>query len=226
MARRRGARTEGGLTPGSRAPEQLQFGRDVRPILAENCFACHGQQTRKAGLRLDTFEGATGVRKGRQAVVPGNLGASALVARILSTDEDERMPPPDSHRRLTTEQVALLRRWIDQGAAYEPHWAFMPPRRRPLPPMGTWARHPIGAFVLARLEAEGLTPARQAGPVAWLRRVSFDLTGLAPTIEDLDAFLADAGARGESAYGAGTLTRASPTACRCYAVTRTNPRPR
>ncbi len=187
------------------AAEPIRYGRDVRPILSEKCFHCHGQDKakRKAGLRLDTFEGATATRKdGAAAVVAGRPDESELVARILSIDEDKQMPPPDSHRRLTDEQKQILRQWVAQGGTYEPHWAFVSPARVPMPAVAQtgWVRRPTDAFVLARLEREGLKPSAETQPERWLRRASFDLTGLPPSLDELDAFLADVRRRGETAY--------------------------
>lgn len=175
------------------ADEAIRFGRDILPILSENCFHCHGPDSKKreADLRLDTFEGAT--RKESPAIVPGQSGASELVRRLVSQDPDEVMPPPKSNRKLTPHQVDLLRRWIDSGAPWGRHWAFEPPQR-PTPPAvqaSAWVRNPIDAFVLARLEQEGLAPSPEAPRATLLRRVSLDLTGLPPTPEELDAFLAD-----------------------------------
>ena len=175
------------------AQEPPRFNRDVRPILSDTCYACHGPDanTRKAGLRLDTAEGALA----EGAVVPGDAAASELVRRIISTDPDERMPPPESELSLTAEQIDTLTRWVAAGAAYEPHWSLVPPAAS-VPPAtvadpGGWVRDPIDTFVLQRLETEGLTPSPEADRETLLRRVSLDLTGLPPTIEEMDAFLAD-----------------------------------
>ena len=173
----------------------IQFNRDIRPILSDNCFHCHGFDSnhRKADLRLDTFEGATAPRKGRPAVVPGQPDASELWRRITATDPAERMPPPDSGHVLTAHQVELLRRWIAEGAPYQKHWAFEPPRRPPLPQVRQqdWARTPVDLFILARLEAAGLRPSPEAPRETLIRRVTLDLTGLPPTPAEVDAFLAD-----------------------------------
>jgi len=168
----------------------VDFARDVLPILAGNCFACHGpdEEQRAADLRLDTEDAAT-----EHAIVRGEAAASELIARIESTDDDVRMPPPETERELTAEQIELLRRWIDQGAPWATHWAFVPPTKPEVPACdgATWPRGAIDRFVLARLDAEGLAPSEQASRSAWLRRASFDLTGLPPTPADLDAFEAD-----------------------------------
>jgi mono/diheme cytochrome c family protein len=166
-----------------------QFSRDVRPILAQNCFHCHGPDAghRKADLRLDDETGL------RQAFVPHNLEKSEGWRRIQSADPDERMPPPDSPHQLTPAQVATLRQWIEGGAGWQGHWAFVPPARPSIPVVkdASWVRHPIDAFIKARLEAEGLAPQEEADRERLLRRVTFDLTGLPPTVAEIDAFLAD-----------------------------------
>jgi hypothetical protein len=188
------------------AAEPLRFNRDIRPILSENCFHCHGQdpQTREAGLRLDERAGALADLGGHAAVVPGDPAASELVRRMRSHDDDERMPPPASKKSIPEEQIALVERWIAEGAGYEPHWAYVPPERGELPAVARqdWPRRPLDRFVLARLEAEGLAPAVEAEPAVWLRRAALDLTGLPPTPAELDAFVADVAARGEAAYEA------------------------
>jgi hypothetical protein len=170
----------------------LDFNKQIRPILADNCYACHGpdDKKRKAKLRLDTRQGAFG-RKG--VIVPGRSAESELVARITSDDPDHLMPPVKSGKHLTPRQVELLRQWVDQGAPWAEHWAFVPPKRPALPPvkdMG-WVRSPIDRFILARLEREGLRPSAEADKAALLRRVTLDLTGLPPTPAAVDAFLAD-----------------------------------
>ncbi|MEO8129413.1 MAG: DUF1549 domain-containing protein, partial [Bryobacteraceae bacterium] len=175
----------------------VDYGRDVRPILSENCFLCHGQDAKKrmAGLRLDSFEGATAQRAGRAALVPGKLEASEIYARITA-EPSKRMPPVYSNRTLTPEQVTTLKRWIESGGAYSKHWAFVPPQRPAMP------QPRIDAFVRKRLEAEGLKPNPPAAPGAWLRRVSLDLTGLPPSLDELDSFAKEVATRGEAAYTA------------------------
>src|SRR5688500_7469613 len=147
-------------------PAKLDFNRDVQPILSENCYFCHGtdKNQRKAGLRLDTFDEATRQRKGVRPIVPGKSGQSELIRRLLSDDPDEVMPPRESHREVTPAQIETLKRWIDQGAKYAPHWSFIPPRRPELPKVsgGKWVRSPIDAFIRARLEKEGLKPSAEA----------------------------------------------------------------
>jgi hypothetical protein len=169
-------------------PQPIQFGRDILPILSENCFRCHGpdERARKARLRLDTPRGAARV------LVPGEGAASELVRRI-NADDEERMPPARSNRRLTDRQKDLLRRWIDDGAPWGKHWAYETPVRVPLPVVrdGRWPRNGVDHFILARLEQEGLAPAPEAARETLIRRVSLDLTGLPPTPAEVDAFLAD-----------------------------------
>ncbi len=181
------------LTAPSRA--QVDYTRDILPILSDKCYSCHGPdpKARQAGLRLDLREGAFRVRRGKAVLVPGNSAASELIRRVTSTDPDVVMPPPDAQRRPTPKQIALLQRWVEEGAPWSVHWALVPPRRPPLPvtQRRDWARNAIDAFILARLEQEGLQPAPAARPETWLRRVSLDLTGLPPTLADIEAFLAD-----------------------------------
>jgi hypothetical protein len=174
-------------------PVTVEFNRDVRPILSENCFACHGpdKKTRKADLRLDTEEGAFADLGGHRALVPGKPEQSELYRRITHADPGKRMPL--GRRGLPAREVALLRRWIEQGAKWQKHWSFLPPRRPPLPHVKrtTWSRNGLDPFILARVEKEGLKPSPEADPVTLLRRVTLDLTGLPPTPAEVDAFLAD-----------------------------------
>jgi cytochrome c553 len=189
----------GQKAPEAPLPDRVAFNRDIRPILSDNCGRCHGpdEKARKAGLRLDTREGATApLDGGGAAVVPGNPARSLMVRHITSKDPDFLMPPPKSNKKLSPREIALLVRWIEQGAEYQGHWAFIPPLKAPPPAVKdrAWVRNPIDAFVLARLEKEGLKPSPEADRVTLLRRLAFDLVGLPPRIEDVDAFLAD-GAR-------------------------------
>lgn len=173
---------------------EISFNRDIRPILSDNCFACHGpdKRARKADRRLDTADGATAEIDGVRAIVPGDLAKSDLVARIESHDPDEVMPPPKSEKKLKPEQVALLKTWIEQGAKYEPHWAFIAPVRPPVPEVGgRKLKNPIDAFILARLERDGLKSSPEADRTTLIRRVTYDLTGLPPTPAEVDLFLAD-----------------------------------
>jgi hypothetical protein len=180
----------------------VNYAREVRPILSDNCFACHGpdEKKRKAGLRLDVKAVAFGkLEGGGQAIVPGKPDESDLVFRVESDDPDLQMPPRKSGKHLTAAQIAVLRRWIEQGAAWSTHWAFEPPRRPALPPVknAAWPAAELDRFILSRLEAEGLAPATQAGKATLIRRVTLDLTGLPPTPREVDAFLADSS---EAAY--------------------------
>ena len=173
----------------------VDFQQDVRPILADNCFACHGpdSNTRQADLRLDTREGAFADRGGYQVIVPGEAEASRLFERMSHPQEIARMPPPTAERHPTPEQVATVRLWIDQGAEWSSHWAYEPPSRPAIPEVAETARatNEVDAFVLARLEHEGLGLAPEADKRTLLRRLSFDLTGLPPNPRDVAEFLAD-----------------------------------
>lgn len=174
----------------------VDFNFEVRPILSDKCFRCHGPDARerKAGLRLDTKESAFGESEsGLCAIVPGKPDESELVARITSTDESERMPPKSLGRTLTPHEIDTLKRWVAQGAEWQPHWSFRPPIAAPVPDVKhpDWPRNPIDRFVLARLEAEGHSPSAEADRERLIRRVTFDLTGLPPTLAEIDAFLAD-----------------------------------
>jgi hypothetical protein len=175
-------------------PDQVRFNEHVRPILSGNCFYCHGPDPkhREADLRLDTREGATADLGGYAAIVPGKPEESALLTRVTSTDPDEMMPPPASKKpHLTDEQIAILRRWIEQGAQYEGHWAFLPLASGPPPAVRdeAWVKSPIDRFILARLEKERITPSPEADAATLIRRLSLDLTGLLPTPEEVDAFV-------------------------------------
>jgi len=171
----------------------VDFSRDILPILSANCFQCHGpdQKARKAKLRLDTKDGA--LRTQDPVIVPGKSAESELVRRIASTEVEEQMPPPKSSRKLTPQQIELLRGWVDQGAPWGKHWAYEAPRRPDMPSVKdrVWPRNPIDCFILARLDREGLRPSPEATKEQLLRRVSLDLTGLPPALEELDTFLAD-----------------------------------
>jgi hypothetical protein len=174
----------------------VRYARDVRPILSDRCFACHGpdEPARQAGLRLDESASATAPRKGGAAIVPGDHAASQLVKRIRATDPSDVMPPPESHKHaLTDAECRVIERWIDEGATYEPHWAFIAPVRPevPTPADGAWARNDIDRFILASLERAGVRPSPEADLATLLRRVTLDLTGLPPTPEETAAFLAD-----------------------------------
>ncbi len=193
-----------GISVGAAAQDQtpLNYDRDVRPILSENCFYCHGQDPKKrmVGLRLDVPEGATADRHGHSAVVPGKPDQSLMYQRITA-EPSRRMPPAYSNRKLTSEQIATLKRWIAEGGRYNKHWAFVPPQRPLVPQTGDpWVKQPIDAFMLQRLTAEGLHPSPAAAPAAWLRRVYLDLAGIPPTLQEYAGFAAGVKQRGESAY--------------------------
>ena len=176
----------------------VDFNRDIQPILSENCYHCHGPDAgaRKAKLRLDRKEGALGKSEDGVAIVtPGKPAESELVTRIFSTDPDEVMPTPKSNRKLTDAQRQLLKQWVEQGAVWGEHWAFVVPKRAAVPEVrsqGSGVRNPIDAFVLDRLAKVGLKQAPETDKARLLRRVTLDLTGLPPTPQELDAFLADA----------------------------------
>jgi mono/diheme cytochrome c family protein len=174
----------------SPAADRVDFARDIRPILSNHCFKCHGPAVQKSKLRLD--DRAAAVKKG--AITPGKVADSALIQRVCEpSDEDGRMPPPDAGERLSPEQIAKLRTWIEQGAEYAPHWAFVKPASVAPPAVRQkeWARNPVDAFVLARLEAARLRPSPEADRATLIRRVTLDLTGLLPTPQEVGDFLAD-----------------------------------
>ena len=177
------------------APTAIDFNRDIRPILSDKCFACHGpdEAQRQAGLRLDSKEGAFADRGGYQVIIPGDSDASRLYQRISHQQEVARMPPPNAERKLTRDEIDLIRSWIEQGAPWETQWAYLPPDlpEEPAVENAPWPRNAIDNFVLARLEAEGLEPSPEADKITLLRRVTFDLTGLPPTPEQVDSFLDD-----------------------------------
>lgn len=184
-------------SPLAGSPTSIEFNRDIRPILSENCFQCHGpdKNKRKGKLRLDVREDAIE----KKAIVPNKPEESKLVASIFSKDEDDVMPPPETHKSLTSAQKELLRHWIEGGAEYQPHWAYLRPQRTE-PPKTTqpkWVRNPIDAFILRDLDAKGIQPSPEADPRTLLRRLSLDLTGLPPTPEETAAFLKD---RSSKAY--------------------------
>jgi hypothetical protein len=174
---------------------EVDFDRDIRPILSDACFACHGpdETERQADLRLDTRDGLFRQQDGVSVVAPGKPDASELLRRLLSSDPDEQMPPPDSGLKLKPAQIELLREWIADGAKWQQHWAFVAPQRpgQPTVSQPDWVQNPIDAFVLARLDSEGLKPSSAADRRTLIRRVTLDLTGLPPTPEEVDAFLAD-----------------------------------
>ncbi len=180
-------------TPSNPPEKPVDFNRDVRPILSDACFACHGPEegSRQGNLRLDTTESVFGDRDGYRIIVPGNSAASRLYQRISA--KERRMPPASSGRTLTPKEIELIRDWIDQGAKWQSHWAFDPLKRPATPEVKdrNWPKNPIDYFTLARLEAEGLKPSFEADKATLLRRVAFDLTGLPPTPAEVDSFMAD-----------------------------------
>lgn len=188
-------------TPAAAAPlpATIEFNRDIRPILSDKCFQCHGPGSQMATLRFDQEEGAKhALKDGRFAIVPGDPARSQMIARVTATNPAVRMPRSQNGAAagdpLTERQVALLTRWIEQGATWQKHWSFIPPKRPEVPKDlkdAKWVQNPIDAFVLQRLEREGLKPSPEADRSTLLRRVSFDLTGLPPTPAELDAFLED-----------------------------------
>jgi hypothetical protein len=182
-------------------PDKISYNFHVKPILSDRCFACHGpdEEKRGAGLRLDLAEHAYDElpeNPGRHAIVAGDLGDSELYHRILSHDEEVMMPPPESNLSLTAEEKAILIKWIEEGAEYEPHWAFAPVQEPAIPPVQQqgWARNDIDHFILKKLQENALSPSGEADRETLIRRLSFDLTGLPPSLEEIDAFVQDTSA--------------------------------
>lgn len=187
-----------GDAAGAATPDKVDFNRDIRRILSENCFSCHGPDSkpRKSGgtvLRLDQAESALAERHGSRAIVPGRVDQSEALRRITASDPDDRMPPPDSGKTLTKEEIALLTKWVEQGAPYSRHWAYVKPVRPIVPEVKEtgWVRNPIDAFIAVRLEKEGLKHEPEADRAALIRRVALDLTGLPPTPGEVDEWLGD-----------------------------------
>ena len=177
-------------------PARVDFNYHIKPLLSDRCFFCHGpdEKARKGKLRLDTKEGAfKALTDGKFVIKPGDAANSELIHRITSSDPEELMPPPKANLALSADEVALLKKWVAQGAEWKKHWAFIPVGQVTVPETKNrkWARNEIDRFVLAKLEAEKLKPAPEATRERWLRRVSFDLTGLPPTPPEIDSFLAD-----------------------------------
>jgi hypothetical protein len=173
----------------------IEFDRDIRPILSDNCYQCHGpdEKARKAKLRLDMKESAFRVEDGVAVINPGKSAESELFRRVTTNDPDDHMPPPESNHKLTPKQIALIKQWIDSGAKWSGHWAFNP-IQSPKPPLvknTRWPANEIDHFILARLEQEKLSPSPEADRERLIRRITFDLTGLPPTLAEVDAFLAD-----------------------------------
>ncbi|MCD8539269.1 MAG: DUF1549 domain-containing protein, partial [Leadbetterella sp.] len=182
---------------GSNHSGGLDYNYHIRPILADKCFKCHGPDanTREAGLRLDTPEGAYAALKGNphaRALVPGNPAASEIYLRITAKDVSQKMPPVEANLDLTGEEIGLIRKWIEQGGKYKPHWAFIPPEKTKLPQADKdWVRNEIDYFTYSKMRSAGLKPSEEAGREALLKRVSLDLTGLPPSLEMQDRFLKD-----------------------------------
>ena len=168
---------------------KIEFNRDIRPILSDNCFACHGfdAKSRKADLRLDTREGALEKHKDVTAIVPGKPEASELIARIVTTEDDDLMPPKKTGKHLTDAQKELLKKWIAQGATYQKHWSFEPPKKSSMPEIAG-VSHPVDRFIQGQLAEEGLKPSALASASTLIRRVSLDLIGLPPTPKEVEAF--------------------------------------
>jgi hypothetical protein len=196
----------------------VDFNREVRPILSGHCYRCHGPDEAKRqggrggaeGLRLDTFEGATAVHGGYAAVVAGDPGESELLHRVVSGEDEDRMPPPGAGRRLTEREVEVLRKWVEEGGNYAGHWAYEVPLRPEVPDVGEdrlRARNAIDAFVLRRLGVEGLRPSEQAEREVLARRVALDLTGLPPSREEVEAFVRDVQSDAFERYVDGQLSK-------------------
>ncbi len=178
----------------SPAADRLSFNRDIRPILSDTCFQCHGadEKQRKAGLRLDVRDlAAKPTESGAVALVPGRPDESELIKRMISADDSLRMPPPTSGKKLTTAQIELLKRWVAEGAEYQGHWAFISPTRPAVADFKSQNSNPIDAFIRNRLAREGLRPSPEADKTTLIRRLALDLTGLPPTPDEIDAFIAD-----------------------------------
>ena len=175
--------------------QTIDFQREIRPILSENCFQCHGPDSgsRQADLRLDRHDSAVASRAGGTPIVPGKSSESMIFQRISSNDASFRMPPAEAHKTLTPAQIATIKRWIDAGAPWKEHWAFQAPVKPQLPAVhdATWARNPIDRFILAKLEEKGMTPAPAADRRTLIRRVALDTTGLPPKPAEVEAFLQD-----------------------------------
>ncbi|MCH2383031.1 MAG: DUF1549 domain-containing protein, partial [Pedosphaera sp.] len=188
----------GGLALGqarAAAPGEVRFGVHVRPILSHNCMQCHGpdEEHRKAKLRLDTRDGLFGGSGDERIVMPGKPAESLLYQKITAHDPDDRMPPQETKKKLSAEEIATVKRWIEQGAEWEGHWAFVTPKRPELPKVQrrAWPRNAIDFFTLARMEANRLEPSPEADRRTLIRRVCLDLTGLPPSPEAVERFVND-----------------------------------
>ena len=178
------------------AEEPVNFGDEIRPVLSSKCFACHGPdaEQREGGFRIDKKESALGEGdSGEKIIVPGDVDSSELVNRITSDDPDLLMHPEDFEKNLTPEEIEKIKLWVKQGAKWQDHWAYVTPVKSKLPEVKQidWAKEPLDRFILARLEKEKLTPGKQADRITLIRRVTLDLTGLPPTIEEVNNFLKD-----------------------------------
>ncbi len=177
------------------APGDVDFGRQIRPLLADKCFSCHGlnRDADETDLQMDTKEGLFAKLSDGLAVVPGKPEESLIYQRLVDEDEDVRMPPADYAKKIKPAEIELIKNWIKQGAPWKQHWSMVAPKRSELPKVSNtnWGKNDIDRFILARLEAEGLGPASEADKATLIRRVTFDLTGLPPTLQEVDAFLAD-----------------------------------
>ncbi|HEY0072489.1 MAG TPA: DUF1549 domain-containing protein, partial [Abditibacteriaceae bacterium] len=184
------------FTASHKANSKVDFNREIRPLMSDTCFRCHGfdANTRKGKLRLDDRESALKAgRSGKPAIVPGKPEASEIIKRIFATDESEIMPPPEAHKTFTTAQKELFRQWVKEGADYPKHWAFIPPQKPAFPKVKNtrWSQNAIDTFILGRLEKEGLLPSPEASKETLIRRVSLDVTGIPPTLEEVQQFLND-----------------------------------
>ncbi|MBX7207649.1 MAG: DUF1553 domain-containing protein [Verrucomicrobiaceae bacterium] len=212
-------------------PDKIEFNRDIRPILSDACYQCHGpdKNRRKADLRLDVERDAKAKHDGRFVITPGKPADSELMRRITTDDKDDQMPPPDSKRQLNPREIALLRDWIVQGAQWQAHWAFIPPQRPDVPTVADcglqatswrngqdgwsdWGVNPIDGFILKKMTGHGLAPAPEASPETIIRRMTLDLTGLPPTLDEVDALVRETGdwkaevAKTASASGGGKVS--------------------
>lgn len=182
----------------ARAAEKIDFNRDIKPLLSNNCYFCHGPDEAERrggtdGLRIDTFDGATADLGGYAAIVPGKPEESELITRITSSDPDTAMPPAEMRKKLSPREIELITEWVRQGARYETHWSYVKPLRHELPAVqdASWPKNEIDRFILARLERERLKPSLEADRHALIRRLSLDLTGLPPTIDEVNTFVDD-----------------------------------
>nr|NIP15882.1 DUF1549 domain-containing protein [Pseudomonadales bacterium]NIX09171.1 DUF1549 domain-containing protein [Pseudomonadales bacterium] len=200
----------GAANPGH-ARDPVDFNREIRPILSNNCLACHGpdKKERKADLRLDTREGALADLGGYAALVPGELEASELIARVIHEDEEERMPPKGKGARLSAGEIDLLKRWVAEGGKYARHWSYEIPPRPSLPKVAdeSWPENPIDRFVLAQLEAKDLKPSAPADRWTLARRSAIDLTGLPPAPQEAAAFVNDRSPDAFAKYVDGLLAK-------------------